>query len=716
MANTVLTIGFRSRTGDERMIRDRPHSTSCRRFRPTKGAALASIRSAILAIAAFALSGREAASAAERLWTDASGKYTVSATLVSYDLTHVVLRNPSGKQITLERSKLSLGDRKYLESLERSAHDSAPPQDFPSLEDATERMTIASDALAACEAFVADNQVSKYDRSLAEDRLLHWKKLADENAVKYAGKWLSREEVDKLQGNAEELIADAYDYLDKADATLAAKRLREASIVDPEGVEADFTLGLLDSLVFRDWIKGRSRFRVCIKRLADRGDRLTALEHARMYGAMNNAAVCDMRLNEYGPALKKWRSVVESGLPCVETMQNLDVLSRLTADETFEGYSPSTQESAVTLTADLSSRFPWLGVHSHGGWSYVPYLESQPTSLRTDSPSETGEPSTSRRASREVSGHAPFAVLCAIAVRKDVLLTLGDSVISADQLSIPSRGRSLEEVTSVNAVSRPSDLAFIQASGANYKSVARFAASLPPADAEVRILRFRSTSSRQLGVSDARVSSSVPPPVEGYGPGDVFALAGLRQDCPCGGIVIDSHGFVIGLLLPWQMARRTTPIAVSGSAVREKALAALGDDGKMPAPGPPSPDSDWKDAISAAEQSISQLIALAAFAERPWEDENLCRRLYGAEVDFPAGWDGLHDSWCMACDGVGEVECRNRSCKNGVIVTMVDRIVHIPGGPSRIIKEVSRSECPDCDGTGWVRCQRCYGSGDDPDL
>ena len=54
----------------------------------------------------------------ERTWTDATGKFSVTAELVEVRGDKVVLRRQNGKQITVPLAKLSVKDRQFLEKRE----------------------------------------------------------------------------------------------------------------------------------------------------------------------------------------------------------------------------------------------------------------------------------------------------------------------------------------------------------------------------------------------------------------------------------------------------------------------------------------------------------------------------------------------------------------------------------------------------------------------
>ena len=55
-------------------------------------------------------------SLAERIWTDATGRFKVKAKLLEHNSTELKLLTDAGKEVTLPLAKLSQEDRDFLES------------------------------------------------------------------------------------------------------------------------------------------------------------------------------------------------------------------------------------------------------------------------------------------------------------------------------------------------------------------------------------------------------------------------------------------------------------------------------------------------------------------------------------------------------------------------------------------------------------------------
>ena len=76
------------------------------------------MKSLMLVAMASALMSASAMGAESRTWKDATGKFSVQATLFYHDASQVVLEKSDGKTVTVPLSKLSAADRAYLQELD----------------------------------------------------------------------------------------------------------------------------------------------------------------------------------------------------------------------------------------------------------------------------------------------------------------------------------------------------------------------------------------------------------------------------------------------------------------------------------------------------------------------------------------------------------------------------------------------------------------------
>ena len=60
------------------------------------------------------------ATAESRTWKDTTGRFSIDAELIEHDDSQVVLKKPSGEEITVPLSKLSAADRAFIESLAKA--------------------------------------------------------------------------------------------------------------------------------------------------------------------------------------------------------------------------------------------------------------------------------------------------------------------------------------------------------------------------------------------------------------------------------------------------------------------------------------------------------------------------------------------------------------------------------------------------------------------
>ena len=71
------------------------------------------------------------------------------------------------------------------------------------------------------------------------------------------------------------------------------------------------------------------------------------------------------------------------------------------------------------------------------------------------------------------------------------------------------------------------------------------------------------------------------------------------------------------------------------------------------------------------------------------------------------------DHWCVTCNGLGNVNCPNRSCSRGSVrAYRIEMVGKNPVTGAKMMRKVAiRVRCDTCDGRDRVTCQSCGGSG-----
>jgi hypothetical protein len=209
--------------------------------------------------------------AVAREWIDNSGKHRIEATLVEVQNDSVRLKKSDGKLIKLRLDQLSQADRDFLateakkvpsEAVQGDQPDAEKPDvplpglpagitTFNHLESLAKKQTAMSAVTTLYKLFLHDARIEKTEKDLARERLAYWEDLESKGAVRVGGKWLTSEQLAKLQKEEKRLFDEACRLLQTTNTQLAEDKLAAASKANPEGIAAEFLLGLYHSLVKR---------------------------------------------------------------------------------------------------------------------------------------------------------------------------------------------------------------------------------------------------------------------------------------------------------------------------------------------------------------------------------------------------------------------------------------------------------------------------------
>jgi S1-C subfamily serine protease len=145
-----------------------------------------------------------------------------------------------------------------------------------------------------------DSKPSAEDLKTANEEMDKWKKLAEGNAEKINGKWVSGPEHDALIAKVRELTADAMKDLVKNNALQGEKKLEDARKLYPNSYEVNFVLGYLE-MVKDSPDKARVYFENVLK------------IKPKLPEAMANLAVISARKNRWPEAIKQMDDAAKSG-------------------------------------------------------------------------------------------------------------------------------------------------------------------------------------------------------------------------------------------------------------------------------------------------------------------------------------------------------------------------------------------------------------------
>lgn len=655
-----------------------------------------------------------------RTWSDSTGNYSIQASLDRVAGDVVYLKSEAGKELSISIAQLGEADRAFLAGLNDASERPAIEASMKTIADlkaAVERQRLAAEVLQLYRQFISAAGVATGDLAAAKEDLPRWEGLAAKNAKRYGDTWSSDEEIVAMQAEASKLMIQAMHLIDVGNDEIARQTLLKASKADPEGVQADFTLGLLHALVGGHPEEARKHFLVCIRRLDAVGERRTSLQNSHLAAAMNNAAIAEVRMRSTGAALKRWRTVVEAGVVPPELIQNLGRFSDLAADDFFVKASPATSKAISELYAAAASAHTSRPYNAHVGWLYIPYLS---TGEKDDAPDETQD-SAAKPRRPETFGMGKLTVFgsgSGFAIAPDLVVTNRHVAEDADGFGIHQDGKDLTSRSGeVVALSDQLDLAVLRFTGLGATPI-ELSPETPRLAAAVRVLGFPETDvlGNNLKVTSGSIAGL---PAAGVGGstkvGSMLLLDATANHGNSGGPVIDASGRVVGVLTLGIKVEQAYTAAIPAQELREflesinigfspKDVQSLDDVAS-------AGDQAWEDVVAAASQSTFQILimgtpARAAWAQRPDQgsSEDRPRR--------PPQWNGLEDRWCMGCNGVAHVSCLERACKAGALVYRQQEILRTNGGRdvSRWVTKTKR--CGTCGGDGQVACPHCSGGFD----
>ena len=170
-------------------------------------------------------------------------------------------------------------------------------------------------------------------------------------------------------------IAGAWAMIEQGTIDAARRKLVEASKSSSEDIRAEFSLGLVDAVLLRDWRSAKKHFAECVRRKPD------------SVPSLNNLALVELRTKHESRAVTHWSAALAQGSVPGEVAQNLGRAQALLAskrlalkDSSIKALDEMSNVAATSGQAFQSrSGFRFMGlVLADGrkvGWSHSPLYE-----------------------------------------------------------------------------------------------------------------------------------------------------------------------------------------------------------------------------------------------------------------------------------------------------------------------------------------------------
>lgn len=660
-----------------------------------------------------------------RIWRDKSGKQSTEAEFVGVSDGKVRLRKPTGKEIDVPIEKLSNEDQAYIARIlvqgkgakapeakdEKAIADGGenaanPPRavekkqpefeifvesPFASaleLERAAKACRRAADALELYDVFMKDPGVAADEKNFARERFEFWKDAAKKGFVRFGTKWVPPEDREKGRIQAKQFVKDAWDLIAVGSNDAARDKLLEASRTDPEAIEADFTLGLLNALVARHAPTAEKHFEQCVLRMP------------KHVSALNNLALAEVRLKKYTEALRHWRTGLQIAPGTMEITHNVGRLLRY-ANRSIVSLPKNVEKELNELYANAASLPDDRKSDRNVGWLYMRlFIVDEPGDEGDDAegdaerevPEEGDTPKAPDDARRIV-----VATGSGFVVDRGIVVTNRHVADGADGFKLihPVTRQRLPAVAI--SVSRTKDLALLKCPDLDIPSL-KLADSLPRLGTEIMVLGFPGDAlGTTLKATRGTITSLPSPPRNPYCFLDAIANPGNS-----GGPVCDENGTVVGVLTAGTLQHRQNyTLAVPSTDLVEFVTGRV--EGISIGKPVEAAAMKWPDVAELASQSTVLIMV---------ERDAVNISVQGPQpkpVTPEAKSEPYEDSWCILCNGSGVRECARSGCALGKVLVPHTRLVArnpITGAPIYQTTYV-RERCPTCGGRGNLRCPLC---------
>jgi len=663
-----------------------------------------------------------------RTWTDATGTYHVEAEYVSIDGVNVTLRTADGRTIQVPVHTLSDSDRKHLASNSQNAgvrqgnparaksetthSDENDITTHQGLARAARAQREAWIVLDLFEAFLATNDIDEVEKAKARDELSEWQVREKNGAIRVGTQWVTPAELQHMQDDEIRLIKEAHRLIDIKSDELAKEKFLEASKVNPQGVRADFYLGLLNALVAHHPPDAEEHFNECVKRLVRDEDLLTETRRANYVAALNNLAIAKARRRQYREAISHWRTAIKIAPYTPELVQNLGLMVKLANTATYVRIPRGLRTSAGNLYAKITVQNSLGRFDDRVGWLVIPYVDTLDGSMDSSGDEEL----------------VTVAWCTGFAVSSDYLLTSRYPLVDADRVVVQSGGNaSVVPSGKVVAISNRSNLALIRIDGLQGIPF-RLCAVAPKAAQDVLIPGHREPGftnetyqSRNATIVDLpnllRHVDTSRFEVGRTGPiyriawfnyrdmimHDAITSAGLE-----GAPLIDARGRVVGVHIGNRPAFGAYGSKYSLAEPASYAIAFLKpilNDLNVDESTVEEQIFDSQELQKLLKSSIYQLAIQRRAPRLTWSHriEELHR------MQRQGSWTSYEDRTCMACNGRQALDCSNRGCARGTIRKKIRTEVARDERTGSVIygNKTVYERCPVCNGKGSVRCQYC---------
>ena len=553
----------------------------------------------------------------------------------------------------------------------------------------------AADAYALCNVFAQSYAFTEPQQKRVEAELAEFKTRADQDLYRLGTEWVPLADVETAEKEADQLITRAATLIEVGSFKECIDFLEDASRTNPNGIRADYLLGLIYSLPYSG---------VLGPELAEKHFRKVLARQPDHPGALNSLAIAQIKQRDFNAAVANLSRAAEVSENCQEVSQNLGRFiflvqtGRVAASSTVvKRYSDVYSRLIADKKAQpFSDRRGWL--HS------IPVFPTDERNRKAQDAAPAAAPARLELVPRAfgsgfIIAHEYVITNRHVVYDDETSLGVADAVGVIDPRD-PAGKREL--FGTVVAVSDETDLALVKFAGLQGKPLALVAEPIDLAS-EVMILGYPRSDLLGSGLKATRGVVSALPDETRVIDGDYYLFDATADHGNSGGPVLGQDGQVVAVLTiainGFNGLRAEFTGGVTADAVQKFAAAhvpdfagAVPDDGGF---------ADWADMTKTVSPSVLKLKTYYKAGEPA---------LAIAANRAQAGGSVYEDRTCPTCTGLSRLVCPQKGCARGQsTVKYFDSAVRGTPPNTYVIRvEKSRKEkCRTCDGTGSVDCPAC---------
>lgn len=550
----------------------------------------------------------------------------------------------------------------------------------------------ARDALTLYRAFAQSYEFSDSQLDRVQSELQEFETRAQENLYRLGVEWVTLDKLDQAVNESKTFIDEAAVKLDRRDYDAVIDLLQRATRAYPNGIRADYLLGLVYSLPYSGPTGPDNAI--------DHFDEILKVVPSHV-AALNSRAIAKVKSQGFHAAGKDFQFASEAAGKRPEILHNISRFLHLT-----ESNRLSPDRTIVTEFEDLNQKLtgqrkPTIATAGRGWLHLIP---SFPANERTRAATANTSPATTFVLADSGAGFV---------VAEDYFLTNRQVVENAwtgyglvDRVEITlldTQGQPRRYSGHVVALSEKTDLALIFAPGLPGPGF-RFARRLPTEETEVisfsmqtsdQSVRFNPLQGEMQLRTDAQ--SSEQELIVDVGE----SLANLRSGEP----LVNQRGEVLAVMTTSNsliFPRSSSKVGIPATAVVEFLSQHLqGADGSLELTTAKTEDSDWSELTREFTTSVGRLDVYYACDV---QDISMLTTVAGIRGNT------YEDKTCMSCFGRKQLPCpNNRNCTRGMVTISWMDTQRIRIGD--IVKDIpkptlTKQDCPDCIG-GSIPCNDC---------